>query len=195
VLGKGIGIFGGAAIWALALAATPVAALAQEGAGEQGAPGTSPGLVVVAVLAGIVVGLVPALVLGAVLGIVPRPAWARAGGSAPASRVDMAARAPALPLGFAPGVAEEPPAPPPAQAAAEASPWPAPAAPPPGVAPAPAAGPPEAAPTGAERAPEPRERHRELYEAEYSWQEHRLDALRQSIRRRLEDPPDAGGTR
>ena len=38
-------------------------------------------------------------------------------------------------------------------------------------------------------------RHRELYEAEYSWQEHRLHRLRQSIRRQLEDPPDGGGTR
>jgi hypothetical protein len=47
----------------------------------------------------------------------------------------------------------------------------------------------------AARPPEPRERHRELYEAEYAWQQHRLDKLRQSIRRKLENPPDAGGTR
>ena len=193
MLGMGKGTLWGAAIWALALAATPAAALAQEGASQQGAPSVRLVLVVAAVLAGIVVGLIPAFVLGAVLGIVPRPAWARAGASVRASRVDMAARAPALPLGSAAGVADEPAAPPPAHAAAEPSP--APAAPPPDVAPAPAAGPPGAAPTGAERAPEPRERHRDLYEAEYSWQEHRLDALRQSVRRRLEDPPDAGGTR
>jgi hypothetical protein len=47
----------------------------------------------------------------------------------------------------------------------------------------------------AARPPEPRERHRELYEAEYAWQQHRLDKLRQSTVRRLENPPDAGGTR
>jgi hypothetical protein len=46
-----------------------------------------------------------------------------------------------------------------------------------------------------ERPPERREHHRKLYEAEYAWQEHRLDALRQSIRGRLENRPDGGGTR
>jgi hypothetical protein len=175
MLGMGKGTLWGAAIWALALAAMPAAALAQQGASQRGAPSASLVLVVAAVVAGIVVGLIPALVLGAFLGVVPRPAWARAGGSGPVSRVDVAARAPAIPLGFAPGVVEEPAAPAPAHAAAEAAP--------------------EAPPTTAERALGPRERHRELYEAEYSWQEHRLHTLRQSIRRRLENPPDGGGTR
>lgn len=50
-----------------------------------------------------------------------------------------------------------------------------------------------AAPASAQAAA-PRERHRALYEAEYSWQELRLEALRQRIRARLENPPNAGGS-
>jgi hypothetical protein len=189
VLGKGMGSFGGAAIWTVILSATPAVALAQDGAGQQGGPGVNLALVVVAVLAGIVVGLIPALLLGAALGIVPGPAWARAGGPSPA-RADMAARAPSLPLGFAAGAAEEPAVPAPPPPAGQTPPRPEPAAAPPAARPA-AARPPEPA----DAQPEARERHRELYEAEYSWQEHHLDALRQSIRWRLENPPDGGGTR
>jgi hypothetical protein len=96
-------------------------------------------------------------------------------------------------LGFAPDVTAEPEVlvPPPA----------VPPAPPPEPAtrsPESAAWPPETAerpPEPTAPAPERRERHRELYEAEYAWQEHRLEKLRQSIRRRLENRPDAGGTR
>jgi len=188
MVGSGVGIrVTGATIGVLALAATPAAA------SQEGGPSASLVLVIAAVLAGVAVGLIPALLLGALLGVVPRPAWARTGATSTAPKVDRAARAPDVALGLAPDVTADPevlvrpravpPAAPPETATRlpESAEWP----------PETAERPPE--PTAP--APERRERHRELYEAEYAWQEHRLDKLRQSIRRRLENRPDAGGTR
>lgn len=112
------------------------------------------------VVVGTVVGLIPAVILGMVLGLLPRPPLARrqaAGHPSPSTQT----RAPT-----------------PAPDAAEPS----------------AAAPRAWAPTGGEapsvspaRKPvvAPRERHRELYDAEYSMQLLRLERLRRKISVRL----------
>jgi hypothetical protein len=115
-------------------------------------------LVVAAVFVGAAVGLIPALLLGTVLGVLPKPSLAR-----------LRRRAPLA-------------APPPPPAPVRAAPVPLPIAfdlhPAEPPAPAPLV---LAAPQGAAS----RERHRELYDAEYSMQLLRLERLRRKISARL----------
>jgi hypothetical protein len=113
-------------------------------------------LVVVAVAVGIGVGLIPALLLASVLGLLPR---------SPLTRV--ARRASALAARPGPVLA-------------------APVATPIALDPRPAAAPLTVSRTGAPATvAAPRERHRELYDAEYSAALLRLDALRRTIAVRL----------
>lgn len=146
-----------------ARAATPPAA--RRGSSHSATPKTV--AVVAAVLTGIVIGLIPALLLGTGLRVAPRPRLARL-------RRRATARA------IRPGAERAPPAP----TLIVFDPHPAePAAPERTLAPAQvqASLP---APVG-EEAVLARERHRELYDAEYSDQLLRIDTLRRTISARL----------
>ena len=138
------------------LASAAAPAVAQAAADPAPSPALKGVLVVVAVAIGVAVGVLPALLLGSVLGLLPR-----------SPLTGVARRASALAARPGPVLA-------------------APVATPIALDPQPAA-PPVAPPVAfvAAGVVAPRERHRELYDAEYSEALLRLEALRRTIAARL----------